>query len=124
MFSDVVWTEVVRLLRWSAAGTHGTPSLQAGTWWRLAAGCADLLRRLPGLSAELGEGWTREPEPDADADRTGTERVQRAATRLTGLLHSTGPVPLHRLATGVDQLGAAAISALVEPSWSTLPRTP
>ena len=114
----------MRLLRWAAAGTHGAPSLQAGTWWRLAAGCADLLRRLPGLSAELGEGWTREPGPDADSDRTGTERVQRAAARLTGLLNSTGPVPLHRLATGVDQLGAAAISALAEPSWSTLPRTP
>ena len=57
--SDVVWTEVVRLLRWAAAGTQGAPNLQSGTWWRLAAGCADLLRRLPGLSAELGEGWTR-----------------------------------------------------------------
>ncbi|HEY0509773.1 MAG TPA: hypothetical protein VGD12_17065, partial [Blastococcus sp.] len=31
--SDVVWQEVVSLLRWSAA-TTGSPDVDAGRWWR------------------------------------------------------------------------------------------
>ena len=41
--SDVVWLQVVRLLRWSAASTD-TVDVDTGRWWRLAAGCAELLR--------------------------------------------------------------------------------
>jgi hypothetical protein len=62
--SDVVWGEVVRLLRWATAETGGSPELEAGTWWRLAAECAAFLRRYPGLSAELAEPWDVVPVPE------------------------------------------------------------
>src|SRR3954468_24226029 len=55
--SDVVWQEVVALLRWATADTGGGARLGSGRWWGLGRGCADLLRRLPGLSDELGEPW-------------------------------------------------------------------
>ena len=122
--SDVVWHDVVRLLRWATGATHGVPSLEAGTWWRLAAGCADLLRRLPGLSDELGEPWTHEGLPERDPESTGAERVRRSADRLTALLRSAEPTPLRRLATEVDALGAAAVAALAERSSWTLPPAP
>src|SRR4051812_33783227 len=54
---DVVWQEVVGVLRWATADTGGESRLDSGRWWRLAAGGADLLRRLLGLSDELGEPW-------------------------------------------------------------------
>jgi hypothetical protein len=110
--SDVVWGEVVRLLRWATAETGGSPELEAGTWWRLAAECAAFLRRYPGLSAEIAEPWDVVPAPDLAG--TGTQRVAAAAERLGGLLHSAYPLPLHRLAAEVDALGAAAIGALAE----------
>ncbi len=121
--SDVVWHDVVRLLRWAAADTEGAPDLEPGRWWRLAASCADLLRRLPALSDELGEPWSpaaEPPEPGLD----GAARVGLAADRLLGLLRSTGPVPLQRLAGEVDALGAAAISALADQASWTLPERP
>ena len=111
--SDVVWHEVVVLLRWAAAGTDGTPGLEAGRWWRLATGCADLLRRLPALSDELEEPW-QAVGPARSPAGTGEERVERAAQRLWRLLRSPGPLPLALLAAEVDALGAAAISALAE----------
>jgi hypothetical protein len=110
--SDVVWGEVVRLLRWATAETGGSPELEAGTWWRLAAECAAFLRRYPGLSAELAEPWDVVPAPDLAG--TGAQRVAAAAERLAGLLRSADPLPLHRLAAEVDALGAAAIGALAE----------
>lgn len=110
--SDVVWGEVVRLLRWATAETGGSPELEAGTWWRLAAECAAFLRRYPGLSAELAEPWDVVPAPDLAG--TGAQRVAAAAERLAGLLRSADSLPLHRLAAEVDALGAAAIGALAE----------
>ncbi|MGY1771276.1 hypothetical protein [Blastococcus sp. SYSU D00813] len=110
--SDAVWADVVALLRWADAGGRAPAPLAAGTWWRLAAGCADLLRRLPGLCAELGEPFGVDGLPGED-ERAARERVARATRRLTALLRSPHPVPLRRLATEVDALGAAATAVLV-----------
>ena len=52
---------------------------------------------------------------------SGRERVERVADRLWRLLRSPGPLPLAVLATEVDALGAAAISALAETSPWTVP---
>ncbi|MGY1602310.1 hypothetical protein [Geodermatophilus sp. SYSU D00815] len=110
--SDVVWGDVVRLLRWATAAP--APELAAGTWWRLAAGCADFLRRYPGLSAEVGEPWDAGPPPELAG--SGADRVAAAADRLAARLRAPGPLPLHVLAAEVDALGAAAVSALAERS--------
>jgi hypothetical protein len=118
--SDVVWHEVVVLLRWAAADTHGTPDLDAGRWWRLATGCADLLRRLPRLSDELEEPW-QEVGPATIPVGTGEQRVARAARRLWVLLRSPDLPSLAVLAAEVDALGAAAVTALAEASPWTLP---
>jgi hypothetical protein len=120
--SDVVWQEVVGLLRWAAADTGGATRLDSGRWWRLATGCADLLRRLPGLSDELDEPWRpADPQttgPSVGPEPSGTARVTATATRLAGLLRSPGPLPLASLAREIDALGAAAISALAaQTSW-------
>jgi hypothetical protein len=112
--SDTVWAEVVRLLRWATAETGGSPALEAGTWWRLAVGCAAFLRRYPGLSAELAEPWDVVPAPELAG--TGAQRVAAAAERLAALLRSSRGLPLHRLAAEVDALGAAAVGALAERS--------
>jgi hypothetical protein len=115
--SDAVWQHVVRLLRWAAADTGGAGPLDAGRWWRLAAGCADLLRRLPGLSDELGEPW-RPTTPVETGNRSGAARVEAAVGRLTALLRSSDPLPLGVLAVEIDALGAASITALAErSSW-------
>ena len=112
--ADVVWHEVVVLLRWAAADTHGSPELEAGRWWRLATGCADLLRRLPALSDELAEPWQpvgrAEPVP-----RTGEAGVEQACNRLARLLRSPAAPPLSALAVEIDALGEAAITALASP---------
>jgi hypothetical protein len=121
--SDLVWQDVVRLLRWATAGTGGTAPLDAGRWWRLAAACAELLRRLPGLSDELGEPWRAVEAVDAP-DARATARVEAAVDRLAGLLRSTDPLPLGALAVEVDALGAAAIGVLAERSSWTLPDAP
>ncbi len=113
--SDVVWHEVVVLLRWAAAGTRRTPDLDAGRWWRLAAGSADLLRRLPGLSDELEEPW-RAVDPLKIPAATGEQRVEQVCRRLEHLLRARTPPPLAVLAAEVDALGAAAVGALAEAS--------
>lgn len=118
--SDLVWHEVVVLLRWAAADTHGSPDLEAGRWWRLATGCADLLRRLPRLSDELEEPW----QPVAAVETSGAGgpgRVERVSRRLERLLRAPTSPPLAVLAAEVDALGAAAISALAETSGWTVP---
>ena len=119
--SDVVWFQVVRLLRWSAATTDAV-DVDTGRWWRLAAGCADLLHRLPGLCDELGEPFGP-TGPTDDPELPGTTRVARTTGRLAALLCSADPVPLRRLAGEVDALGAAAISALAQASSWTVPGT-
>jgi hypothetical protein len=118
--SDAVWAEVVRLLRWTAASTGASPELDPGRWWRLAAGCADLLRRLPGLCDEVGEDWGRPVVADEEA-AGGVARVERGADRLLGLLRTGGPVPLRTVAGEIDALGAAAITALAESSSWIVP---
>ena len=114
--SDVVWHDVVRLLRWATADTGRAAELDSGRWWRLAASCADLLRRLPGLNDELGEPW-RPTSPPAG----GPARVDAVVARLTRLLQSPVPLPLGALAVEIDALGAAAISTLAERSLWTVP---
>lgn len=114
--SDVVWGEVVRLLRWASAGTGGSPELVAGAWWRLATGCADLLRRLPGLSAELSQPWSIEPPAALPDGLPPAARVALQTDRLAALLLSGRPVPLRLLAGEVDALGEAAIQALAARS--------
>jgi hypothetical protein len=111
--SDVVWHDVVVLLRWAAAGTHGAPELEAGRMWRLATGCADLLRRLPGLSDELEEPW-QPVDAAADTVPAGAGGVEQVALRLERLLRSPAPLPLAVLAVEIDALGAAAIGALAD----------
>ncbi len=120
--SDVVWQEVVVLLRWATASTGGARDLESGRWWRLAAACADLLRRLPALGDEAGEPWR--PADRAGAPTSaGTVRAARATDRLLALLESPEPVPLARLAVEIDELGAAAISAYADEASWTLPGT-
>jgi hypothetical protein len=119
--SDTVWQDVVRLLRWATAGTG--PELEPGRWWRLAAGCADLLRRLPALSDELGEPWRSSSVPTGP-DAPAEARVDAVVARLTRLLQSTQPLPLRALAVEIDALGAAAIGTLAERSSWTVPDVP
>ena len=119
MVSDAVWHEVVHLLRWSAA-TTSSAEVDAGRWWRLAAGCADLLRRLPALCDEVGEPWGP-TAPAEDADLPGNVRVAFTSMRLAALLRTPEPVPLRHLAGEVDALGAAAISALAQTSSWAVP---
>jgi hypothetical protein len=118
--SDTVWQEVVRLLRWAAADAGGTGPLETGRWWRLAAGCADLLRRLPGLNDELGKPWSS-AVPVELPEASAAARVETAAGRLAALLRSPDPLPLGALAVEIDALGAAAISTLAEQSSWTVP---
>ena len=121
--SDVVWQEVVRLLRWAAADTGGASRLDSGRWWRLAAGRADMLRRLPGLSDELDEPWC--PTDSSGGNRpSGSARVAAAAERLACLLRSPAPIPLAALAADIDELGAAAISVLAEQTSWMVPGLP
>ncbi|SNS31390.1 hypothetical protein SAMN04488107_2162 [Geodermatophilus saharensis] len=117
--SDVVWSEVVRLLRWAAAAGSAPAALRIGSWWRLAAGCAALLRRLPALSAEIAEPWSLDPPP-AVAAGTPADRVGLVADRLAALLRSGESVALHALAAEVDALGEAAVQALAATSLDTV----
>ena len=111
--SDVVWSDVVVLLRWSRASTSGAAALETGVLWRLAAACADLLRRLPALSDEIDEPWQPTPSAAIRPDLPASTRIDLVARRLTQLLRAPGPLPLRALAAEVDALGDAAIGALV-----------
>jgi hypothetical protein len=120
--SDVVWTDVLQLLRWADAALRAGPDLLPGTAWRTAAAAAALLRRMPGLCAELGVDW---PGPARDPERAGIparERVRAAAARLSARLRATGRVTsLPDLAGDVDALGAAATALLAERAdWSAV----
>jgi hypothetical protein len=118
--SDVVWGDVVRLLRWAAAAASAPPGLRAGTWWRLAAGCAALLRRMPALSAEIDQPWSVRPPEPAVAGVHPAQRIDEVAARLTALLRSERPVALRVLAPEVDALGEAAVQAIAASSFHSL----
>ncbi|MFQ1001988.1 hypothetical protein [Modestobacter sp. SSW1-42] len=117
--SDVLWSDVLGLLRWAEAALGCPPALAEGAAWRTAARAAALLRRLPVLCAEGGLPW---PGVQADPDDTvlpGRERLAAAADRLAGLLcarpPAVGPLELvTRVAADVDEIGAAAIALLAE----------
>jgi len=120
--SDVVWTDVVQLLRWATADAGGRTGLEAGRWWRLAAACADLHRRLPALVDEVGEPWQDADPATSEADGLdGEARVARTAARLAALLLADEPVPLQTVAAEIDALGAAALSAYAEAVPWTMP---
>jgi hypothetical protein len=113
--SDVVWTDVVRLLRWATADAGGRTELETGRLWRLAAACADLHRRLPALVDEAGEPWSGDDAVPPELDELDAEaRLGRVAGRLTALLLSDEPVPLQLVAAEIDALGSAALSAFAE----------
>jgi hypothetical protein len=118
--SDAVWSDVVRLLRWATADPQGDSARQTGTWWRLAAGCADLLRRLPGLGDEVEEPYLSAEPSDRAGDLSPGQRMTAAAADLAGLLNTPIRVPLAVLAARVDALGAAAVSALAEREFDSL----
>ena len=111
--SDIVWGEVVVLLRWARASSPETTALGTGVLWRLAAGCGDLLRRLPVLSDEIAEPLQSMPPVVVDDHLPAAVRIDRAAERLTHLLLAPIAVPLRTVAAEVDALGEAAIGALV-----------
>ncbi len=114
--SDVVWGEVVRLLRLASAGASAGASvssaLRSGSRWRLAAGCAALLRRMPAFSAEVAQPWSVDPPAAVPPGTPPAERVGLVAGRLAALLRSGRPVLLRSLAAEVDALGEAAVQAL------------
>ncbi|MGY1722050.1 hypothetical protein [Blastococcus sp. SYSU DS0533] len=114
--SDVVWGEVVRLLRWATAGTGHDHALQVGAWWRLAGGCAELLRRLPGLCDEIAEPWGLDGGAAVPPELDPSDRIALVAGRVVALLRSPRPVPLRTLAAEIDALGSAAVAALAAGS--------
>jgi len=122
--SDVLWSEVLGLLRWAEAALGCPPVLVEGAAWRTAATAAALLRRLPALCAEAGLPWPGvQGDPDA-AVLPGRERLTTAADRLAGLLCArpadAGPLELVQLvAADVDAIGAAAIALLAaQTDWT------
>jgi uncharacterized protein (DUF2237 family) len=114
--SDVVWGEVVRLLRFASAGASASGALRSGSWWRLAAGCAALLRRLPAFSAEVAQPWSVDPPAALPPGIPPADRVGLVAGRLAALLRTGRPVLLRSLAAEVDALGEAAVQALAVES--------
>ncbi|MGY1848158.1 hypothetical protein [Blastococcus sp. SYSU DS1021] len=110
--SDVVWSDVVRLLRWATADTRHDLALETGAWWRLAAACADLLGRLPGLCDELAEPWGIDGSVAVPPELDARARIAWSADRVVRLLRAPHPVPLRTLAAEIDVLGAAAVQAL------------
>jgi hypothetical protein len=123
--SDVVWTDVVRLLRWATAAPDAPLALRTGAWWRLAVGCSDLLRRLPSLGDELAERWSGAAAgAPVDDDAPAGERARRATGRLATALLAPAPPDLRALAVLVDALGAAAVAVLAEQSWERLTGSP
>ena len=116
--SDVLWGDVLSLVRWARATSVCADDLRAGAAWRTAAAAAALLRRLPSLCDELGEPWT---VPDARTT-TGPARrgLQRSAERLADRLATPADrTPVRELAADVDELGAAAVAVLVQDAdWA------
>ncbi|MGY1715053.1 hypothetical protein ACI78R_11395 [Geodermatophilus sp. SYSU D01106] len=119
--SDLVWTEVVRLLRWATAGSTGPAHLRTGALWRLAAEGAALLRRMPVLCAETGQPWSVLPPAPPAPGTPPARQVEVVAGRLARLLAASGPtlVTLPALAAEVDALGEAAVQAIAASSFTT-----
>jgi len=117
--SDLLWSDVLGLLRWAEA-TLGCPAaLAAGAAWRTAAAAAALLRRLPRLCAEAGLPWPGARGGPEEAAVPGPERLATAADRLAGLLcarpEAVEPLELvAQVAAAADEVGAASIAVLVE----------
>ena len=127
--SDVLWTDVLVLVRWAEATLHCPPDVVAGTAWRTAAVSAALLRRLPGLCAELGLAWPGARPVDGDDAGGARDRLRAAADRLAGRLRTPGaeigqPDLVATVAADADEIGAAAIALLAEgadwggPRWT------
>ncbi|MGY1750250.1 hypothetical protein [Modestobacter sp. SYSU DS0511] len=111
--SDVLWAEVVALLRWAEATGTCRPELVPGVAWRTAAASAGLLARLPGLCAELGQEYVLAPPPEVDGPASA--RLRQAADRLATRLRTTAGVEaLPALAGEVDAVGAAAVAVVAE----------
>jgi hypothetical protein len=112
--SDVLWGDVLSLVRWAYATLACPADLRSGTAWRTAAASAALLRRLPALCDELGECWAA-PAPEQHADGPARRRLRRSADQLVARLRAPGDrTPLCVLAAHVDELGAAAVGLLAE----------
>jgi hypothetical protein len=116
--SDVMWTDVLGVLRWADATLSCRPELAGGTAWRTAAAAAALLSRLPGLCDELGVPWSGavgvpavDPVPAADRLRAAVDQL---AGRLCAPERPDVEVVLTVLARDVDEVGAAAIAVLAE----------
>ena len=117
--SDVLWSDVLRLLRWAEATLGCPPSLVEGAAWRTAATAAALLRRLPTLCAEGGVPWPGVQGEPGEAVTPGRQRLVEAADRLAGLLcdrpEEVGLLEsVARVAAEVDAIGAAAIGLVAE----------
>jgi hypothetical protein len=116
--SDVLWGDVLSLMRWADATLAGPPDLRSGTAWRTAAAAAALLRRLPALCDELGECWAA-PAPGRHAEGPAGQRLRRSADQLAARLGAPGDrTPLCVLAADVDELGAAAVALIVGGTWA------
>jgi hypothetical protein len=115
--SDLLWSDVLQVLRWADAALNCPPGLAGPTAWRAAAAAAALLRRLPSLCAETGVPWTGPSRPPDTGAGAAPDRLRAAADRLALRLCSpeegmTGPRPTEvgDLARDVDEVGAAAIA--------------
>ena len=60
--SDVLWGDVLALVRWARATSVWADDRRAGAAGRTAAAAAALLRRLPSPCDERGEPWTAPDE--------------------------------------------------------------
>jgi hypothetical protein len=119
--SDVVWSDVLGVLRWADATLGCPPELREGTAWRTAAAAAGLLRRLPGLCREAGVDWPGPAPAPADPEGGAAGRLRAAADRLALRLCSpeegvAGPLSaaVGDLARDLDEVGAAAIAVLAQ----------
>jgi hypothetical protein len=125
--SDVVWSDVLRVLRWAEATLRCPPDQLGRTAWRTAAASAALLRRLPGLCAEAGVAWPGPAAAPAAAEVPAPLRLRTAADRLALRLWSpeegsAGPLrtALDDLARDLDEVGASAIAVLAAGTdWTT-----
>ncbi|MCZ2838263.1 hypothetical protein [Modestobacter sp. VKM Ac-2985] len=114
--SDVLWTDVLRVVRWATATLDCRPVLVDGTAWRTAAASAGLLRRLPGLCGEVGLTWGG-VAATSGTEGSARERLRGATDRLSGHLRSPADEVVDAdllAAVAADAVGAAAVALLAE----------